>query len=60
MVSQDCTFEGSAVAPANVIVEAGVSLTIAANASLDIDFGNFHLLVKDQAKVVIKDGGKIF
>ena len=48
-----------AVAPAKVIVEENTTLTIAENASLDIDFANFHLLIRSGAKVLIKDGGKI-
>ena len=59
IVAASCTFQGSTTAPANVIVEAGVALTIDTNASLDIDFTNFHLLIKSGSKVVIKDGGKI-
>ena len=59
IVSASCTFEGTATAPANVIVEAGIALTIDTGASLDINFTNFHLLIRSGAKVVIKDGGKI-
>ena len=59
MVSASCTFLGSATAPANVIVEPGIALTIATGAALDINFTNFHLLIKSGAKVVIRDGGKI-
>ena len=59
VVTESCTFEGTATAPANVIVEENISLTIAQNAALDIDFSNFHLLIKNGGKVVIKDGGKI-
>ena len=39
--------------------EGGNALTIDTGASLDIDFSNFHLLIRNGAKVVIKDGGKI-
>ena len=59
IIAETCTFEGTASAPANVIVEENIALTIAENASLDIDFTNFHLLIRSGAKVVIKDGGKI-
>ena len=60
VVMESCTFEGTATAPANVIVETGIALTIDTGAALDINFTNFHLLIKNGAKVVIKDGGKIF
>ena len=59
-VSVSCTFQGSANADDNVIVEAGITLTIDAGAALNIDFSSFHLLIKDGAKVVTKNGGKIF
>jgi len=60
IISQGCTVSGNSIAPENVIVEQNVTLTIAENAALDIDFTTFHLLIKSGAKVVIKDGGKIF
>ena len=60
MVTQDCTLSGSATAPGNVIVEENITLTIAENASLDIDFANRHLKNKSGGKVVIESGGKIF
>jgi len=60
VVAVSCTFQGSATAPANVVVEAGIALTIDTGASLDIDFSNFHLLIKNGAKVVVKSGAKIF
>jgi len=59
VIAESCTIEGTATAPANVIVEGNIALIIAENAALDIDFSNFHLLIKTGAKVVIKDGGKI-
>ena len=55
-----CTFQGSDTAQRNVIVESGIALTIDTNASLNINFSSFHLLIKNNAKVVIKSGGKIF
>ena len=59
-VTEHCVLSGSATAPGNVIVEEDVEVTILASGSLDINFTNFHLLIKNGAKVVIKDGGKIF
>ena len=58
-VTQDCILTGSATAPGNVVVEQNTALTTAEKASLDIEFTNFHLLIKSGAKVVIRDGGKI-
>jgi hypothetical protein len=59
LVAQNCTFTGSATAPANVIVEEGVALTIAENSALNIDFSNHHLRIKNGANVLIKSDGKI-
>lgn len=59
IISKSCTVSGNAIAPENVIVEQNLTLTIAENAALDIDFTTFHLLIKSGAKVVIKIGGKI-
>ena len=60
IVSASCTFQGSATASGNVIVEPGIALTIDTGAALDINFSSFHLLIRDGAKIVIKSGGKIF
>ena len=59
VVGQGCDLVGNKVAPADVVIEENVALTITENAALDIDFTTFHLLIKSGAKVVIKDGGKI-
>jgi hypothetical protein len=59
MVTQSCILISSAIAPANVIVEQNVTLTIDANAALNIDFSSSHLRIRSGAKVVIEAGGKI-
>ncbi|MCK5525120.1 MAG: hypothetical protein KAI83_18485 [Thiomargarita sp.] len=60
IITNSCTFEGSATAPANVIVKDGAVLTIANGAALDIDFLNHNLTVKQGSNgVLIKNGGKI-
>jgi TolB-like protein/Tfp pilus assembly protein PilF len=58
-VTEDCTLTQDATAPANVIVEANVALTIAQNIALNINFSNFHVKVKDTGKLVIKSGAKV-
>ena len=58
-ISEDCTLTQDATAPANVIVEANVTLTIAANITLNVDFLNFHVKVKDTGALVIKSGAKV-
>jgi hypothetical protein len=60
IITQDCTLEENSVADANVIVQENVVLTIASGISLDIDFLTHHLKVKNGAKVVIQQDGKIF
>lgn len=59
IVAQSCTFQGQATAPANVIVQPGVTLTLAAGADLNIDFANRHLRVRTGARVLVKQGAKI-
>ena len=58
IVTADCTLRQNSTAPANVIVQPNVALTIASGISLDINFSSHHLRVKNGAKVVIKTGGK--
>ena len=58
-VTQDCSLQQSATAPANVIVQENVALTIASGVMLDINFSSNHLKIKNGAKVVIENGGKI-
>ena len=59
-ISQSCTLEQNAAAPANVIVmETGI-LTVAPGISLDIDFSHYYLQVRNGGKVVIQTDGKIY
>lgn len=58
-VASSCTLDSSAVAPANVIVDTGVVLTIPSGLRLDIDFTHYHLLVRAGGGVLIKAGGAI-
>ena len=58
-ISEDCTLTQDATAPANVIVAANVTLTILQNVTLNVDFLNFHVKVKDTGKLVIKTGAKV-
>jgi hypothetical protein len=60
IISENCGLESSVTAPANVIVNENVTLTIASGIRLDIDFSSYHLSIKNGAKVVIKAGGKIY
>lgn len=59
MVSEDCTLSQNASAPANVVVNPNVTLTIAPGIVLDIDSSSYNLRVKTGARVVIKPGGKV-
>lgn len=60
VVTESCTFEGTATAAANVIVENGAVLTIASGAVLDIALSQQHLLVRSGSQVIVKSGGKIY
>lgn len=60
IITESCTLIGTATAPANVIVQNNATLTIAANASLDIHFDVNYLLVKDGSGVRIKHTGRVY
>ena len=59
LITQTCTFTGTATAPASVIVDNNAVLTIDNTAVLNIDFANYELRVKDGSGVLIQDGGEI-
>jgi hypothetical protein len=59
IVSADCTMEQSATAPANVVVNENVTLTLDSGVGLQIDLSKYHLKVRNGAKVIIKPGAKI-
>ncbi len=59
VITQDCTLKQDATVAANVILDGSVTLTIAANVTLNIDFLNFHVKVKNTGKLVIKNGAKV-
>ncbi len=58
-VNESCTFDDIATAPADVIVEPDVVLTISDSAVLNIDFVNHKLLIQEDGGVLIIPGGKI-
>jgi hypothetical protein len=59
IVALSCTFQGQDSAPADVVVQPGVTLTLAPGADLDIDFDAHHLRVRDNARVIVQLGAKI-
>ena len=59
IVTSSCTLSTSSAAPADVIVQNGVVLTIPNSMTLDIDFANFNLTVESGSGVLIKQGGTI-
>jgi hypothetical protein len=59
IVAVSCTFQGQDTAPEDVIVQPGVTLTLAPGADLDIDFNDHHLRVRQNARVIVKLGAKI-
>jgi hypothetical protein len=58
-VTSSCTMSSSAIAPANVIVQPGVVLTIKSGVTLTVHFGTNHLLVQPGGMVIILTGGKL-
>ena len=59
LLTESCEYTGNHKAPAGVIVESGVVLTIKSDAVLDIDFANNNLMVKDGWWVLVKGWWKI-
>ena len=58
-VSADCEMYGSKTAAADVTVQNNSVLTIDGGGTLNMDFANRKLLVKDGSGVLIQNGGKI-
>lgn len=58
-ITQDCTFSGTASAPANVLVQDNAVLTIVNGASLDVNLVNNKITVQEGSGIMIKQGGKI-
>lgn len=59
IITSDCTLATSAAAPANVIVQSNVVLTIPNGITLTFHFGQYHLLVQHSGKVMVNPGGNI-
>lgn len=58
-VTSSCTISSNVTAPANVIVQPAVVLTIPSGLKVSIDFTHYHLLIKSGGGVLIKAGGAI-
>ena len=58
-VFQDCLLLGAHSVPSHVVVFENVTLTLAAGASLDVDFDNRFLRIRDQARVIVGPGARI-
>lgn len=58
-VFQDCLLLGAHAVPSHVVVFENVTLTLAAGASLDVDFDNRFLRIRDQARVIVGPGARI-
>ena len=59
VVDADCFLTENAIAPANVIVQDNSRMTIIGGVTLDIDFVNFSLIVKQGSSVLIEFGGSV-
>ena len=58
-VTQSCTLTSNTTITGNITVNSGVQLTINSGVTLNIDFVNKYLMVKNEGGVFIKDGGKV-
>ncbi|HDS11672.1 MAG TPA: M23 family metallopeptidase, partial [Candidatus Wirthbacteria bacterium] len=60
ILNSSCTIHNHETAPNNVTINNGATLTIDKNGSLDIDFKNKKMQIKNGGKVMILGGGKIY
>ena len=51
--------QGEVNPPGDVIVDTDVTVTVGSSGTLNVNFATNNLRIKNGAKVVIKDGGKI-
>ncbi len=59
VIPNKCICRESYTAPANVLVPDGVVLIVPYGVTLDIDFKNYSLKVKEGGGVLIREGGRI-
>lgn len=59
IIDQDCAINDIKTAPANVEVRGSSTVTIGSEGKLVVDFENYALTVKNNSKVVIKEGGRV-
>ena len=59
IVDDDCTLATDKIINGNVIIENNSSLIVPNGLSLDVDFQNKHVLIKDGGELIIKNGGKV-
>lgn len=59
VLTASCTYNRTLAAPANVIVEPGVVLTIEPGAILEIDLHTYKLLVRQGGGVLVRQGGTV-
>lgn len=58
-ISSDCTISDAIVAPGDVSVENGATLTVESTGALDIDLEEYTLRIQHDSRVRIRNGGKI-
>jgi exo-beta-1,3-glucanase (GH17 family) len=59
IVSASCTITGSVIAPASVIVNPGVIVTVSPNSSLEINFKQYKLVVKKTGGILVKKNSTV-
>ena len=59
VLTASCSYNRTLAAPANVIVEPGVVLTIEPGAILEIDLHTYKLLVRQGGGVLVRQGGTV-
>lgn len=59
IISEDCEIPERETAPENLYVEDGAVVNVLDGASLGLDFHNFYLMIRENAGILIRDGGDL-
>lgn len=58
-ITGNCTLTSSKKVSKNLIIENGKTLSMSGNINLDMDLKNYKILIKPDAKLLLKNGAKI-
>lgn len=59
IITQDCTLSSTRALNGDLIINDGKSLTLMDNITLDMDLSRYKILIKQNAKLFLKNGAKV-